>query len=214
MRTKSCPLLAWSGMTRSAAARRRRRALLRATALPTLRLTVKPTRNTGSFAEEQPSTSRACKTTPGAAHFRPALATRRNSERRFRRAIPGDTACSGGQALAALGAAPGQNSAAANGRHAGTESVPALANELAWLKGAFHTPTPAKLSIAVIRSCPHEVNGSGGRQRGGGGGGTTAVAAFSFEGVTQWLLVARRGPYYCSAAPIGDARRAGSAARC
>ncbi len=174
-RTKSCPVLAWTGMIRSAAARRRRRARLRATALPTLRLTVKPTRIAGSFPEIPPSASRACRTKPGAAHFRRDLATRRNSERRFRRATPGDTACSGGEALAALGAPPGQNPAAANGRHTSTESVPALADKLAWLKGAFHAPAPAKFSTAVIRSCPHEVNGSGGRRRDGRGGGKITI---------------------------------------
>jgi hypothetical protein len=44
----------------------------------------------------------------------------------------------GGEPLAALRAATGNDAAAALGRHAGAKAVPALANEPARLIGAFH----------------------------------------------------------------------------
>ena len=68
---------------------------------------------------------------------RRAPATRRNSDRRFRCGIAGDTAGSSGQTLASLGAPISQNPAPAHGRHAAAETVPAFADELARLKGAF-----------------------------------------------------------------------------
>src|SRR5207244_5417474 len=46
------------------------------------------------------------------------------------------------QALAALRAPAGHNGAAAHGCHAGAESMPALAHELARLVGPFHVRSP------------------------------------------------------------------------
>jgi len=91
--TKSCPSFAATGMTCSTTARRRRRARLRATALPTLRLTVKPTRTACSArrAGLPAPWRRTWRIKPGATHLRRVPATWRNSERRFRRAISGTT---------------------------------------------------------------------------------------------------------------------------
>jgi len=72
-------------MTRSAAARRRRRIRLRITALPNFFVTVKPTRTVCSpvFVVSPGSGGwrLAWSTRPGAAHFRQCRATRRKSER-------------------------------------------------------------------------------------------------------------------------------------
>ena len=48
----------------------------------------------------------------------------------------------GREALAALGAAAGQNVAATDSRHAGAEAVAALADEFRRLVGALHVRTP------------------------------------------------------------------------
>lgn len=56
--------------------------------------------------------------------------------------LSGKAKRSGRQALAALGAAGGDNSAAANSGHAGPKAVTALAHKLAGLIGAFHDKTP------------------------------------------------------------------------
>src|ERR1700721_848896 len=97
---------------------------------------------------------RACRTRPGIGALRPLAATRRNSERRVRRPGTGGMGgasswpgagggCAGaprlgGQALAALRAAIGEDLAAADGRHAGAEAVPALTDQLRRLVGALH----------------------------------------------------------------------------
>ena len=178
MTTKSHPSSACNGMTWPTATRRRRRTRFRATAFPTLRLAVNPTRMVEASA---PASSpvwrrRTCRTNPGAAHFRRAAATLRNWDRRFRRATGGGTTGSGGQALASLGAPIGQDSAAAHGRHAGAETVPPLADELAWLKGPFHNSTPTTNRPRCIRSRRGEVNGGDGELR----------AAVSHTCLTRW----------------------------
>jgi len=56
-----------------------------------------------------------------------------------------------GKALASLGAPLGENPAAANGRHAATESMPPLADESAWLKGSFHELTPREIQAPLYK---------------------------------------------------------------
>lgn len=138
-------------MTSPAAARSRRRARFRATALPTFLLTVKPSRRLCCTCSSPSSASEAhgriCKTRPGVVNRRLAPATRRNSARRFRRPTAAGMR-SGRQALATLGAAVGHDAAAADGRHAGPEAVAPFAHEFARLIGPFHrydsvVPTPA-----------------------------------------------------------------------
>ena len=68
----------------------------------------------------------------GAQELRPAL------QAAGRALAPAQSPGSGGQALAALGAAVGQHLAAADGRHAGAEPVPPLADQLRRLIGALH----------------------------------------------------------------------------
>ena len=117
-----------------AASFRRRRVRLRITALPIFFVTVKPSR-----AGPWSSRGSACNTTPGIGALRPLAAARRNSARRVRR--PGGAKLdpgSGRQALAALGPSVGQDPAPADGGHAGTESVPPLADQLRRLIGALH----------------------------------------------------------------------------
>ena len=81
----------------------------------------------------------ACSTRPGIGALRPLAAARRNSARRVRRPGRGPRKPrSGRQALAALGAAVGQHLAASDGRHAGAEPVPPLADQLRRLIGALH----------------------------------------------------------------------------
>jgi hypothetical protein len=125
-------------MTSRAAARKRRLARLRATALPTFLLQVNPTRIV--CAEESGScgpAGAACNIKPGAAHLRREAATRRNSARRFSRptAFPMG---SGGQALAALTATIGDHAAAADGGHTGAEAMTTGTNQLAGLIGTLH----------------------------------------------------------------------------
>ena len=139
-----------------AASFRRRRVRLRITALPIFFVTVKPSR-----AGPWSSRGSACSTTPGIGALRPLAAARRNSARRVRR--PGGAKLgpsSGRQALAALGAAVGQHLAAADGGHAGTESVPPLADQLRRLIGALHGRfsdgawTPARLRARAPNTSP------------------------------------------------------------
>lgn len=120
-----------------AAARSRRLARLRTTALPSFFVAVKPTRRGPSVS------GRACSSTLGRAARLPLPATRRNSRRCFRRGRAMGYAepravRSGGQALAALGAAVGDDPAAAHRLHAGAEAVPALPDELGGLIGTLH----------------------------------------------------------------------------
>src|SRR5262249_30446266 len=129
-----------------AISRRRRRTRLRTTALPTLRLTVKPTRMAGCSTPSgarSAGTGAAWSTNPGMAQRRPAWARRKT--RPFRRR-PGRAAAKRGrlgrQALAARAAAIGDDLAATHRRHAGPEAVPPLADQLARLISAFHDATP------------------------------------------------------------------------
>src|SRR5579863_8526921 len=72
--------------------------------------------------------------------WRPCAGTRRGAS-----AVRGSaTSRSGGQALAALGAAGRQDAAPTDGRHPRAESVAAGANELAWLIGALHGTSPPR----------------------------------------------------------------------
>src|SRR5260370_29464512 len=125
-----------------ATSRSRRRTRLRATALPTLRLTVKPTRIAGRLSSGGAGASWSTK--PGMAQRRPAW-TRRKSRRFGRR--PGRAGVKlgqlGRQALAARAAAIGDDLAATDCRHAGPEAVPPLADQLARLIRAFHDATPS-----------------------------------------------------------------------
>jgi|TARA_Y100000294_G_scaffold146474_1_gene142045 hypothetical protein len=64
-----------------------------------------------------------------------------------------------GETLAPLGAPVRENPAAADGRHALAESMPALADEIAGLEGAFHgSPLsnyePAVYGFAQVKSTP------------------------------------------------------------
>ena len=118
---------------------RRRRARLRSTAMPTLRLAVKPTRAAVASAAACRS---ACRMRPGVTDFRRLSATRRNSARRFSRAMPAMAPrrpfMSGGEPLAPLAAAPRQNAAPPDRGHAGAEAVASLADDFARLIGALH----------------------------------------------------------------------------
>src|SRR5580704_9602153 len=127
-----------------ATSRRRRRTRLRSTALPTLRLTVKPTRTARRSIPAGPKsagTGAAWSTNPGMAQRRPAW-TRRKSRRLGRR--PGRAGAKekaeklGRQALAARSATAGDDLAATHRCHAGPEAVPPLADQLAGLIRAFH----------------------------------------------------------------------------
>src|SRR3954471_16223000 len=129
----------WRAISRS-----RRRTRLRATALPTLRLTVKPTRTIGWGRSA--GAGAAWRTKPGMAQRRPGW-TRRKYRRFGRR--PGRAGATdftsglGRQALAARAAAVGDDLAAADGCHPRPEAMPTLANQLARLVGAFHDATPS-----------------------------------------------------------------------
>src|SRR5258707_4814173 len=132
-------------MTSRATSRKRRRTRLRATALPTLRLTVNPTRIAGR--PRSAGMGAACSTKPGMAQRRPAW-TRRKSRRfgrRPRRAAVNLTRPSklSREPLAARPATAGDDLAATHRCHPGAEAVPALAHQLARLIGAFHYATPS-----------------------------------------------------------------------
>jgi hypothetical protein len=58
----------------------------------------------------------------------------------FCHASAGNSRSSGGQPLAPLGTAAGDDAPPANGRHARTKAMPPLADEVAWLIGALHGP--------------------------------------------------------------------------
>jgi hypothetical protein len=146
------------GNTAAAAARSRRFARLRATALPTLRLAVNPTRSAPS---QSPGCGAACRIRPGRTARTWPAATRRKSPRVFslgRRvvisvpaAVPGrrenprfavppgrSMRRLGRQALAAFRAARGQHPTPAGSGHSRTEAMPTLANKLAGLVSALH----------------------------------------------------------------------------
>ena len=145
--TRSIPCTGVALNSRRAASRRRRRVRLRVTALPTFLVTVNP-RRAGLVS----SRASACNTRPWTAALRPDLATRRNSARRVSRVETGATtapAGSGGQLVAALSAAVGQDLAPAHGGHAGAEAVTALADQLGWLVSTLHgTPRKTQRSKA------------------------------------------------------------------
>src|SRR5579883_853724 len=128
-----------------AAALRRRRARLRATALPIFLVAVKPTLTDG---EASGGKARACTTSPGMAHRRLPAATARNSLRFLRRPTVRECpvaaaieATSGGKALAALRATACEHLAAIFGRHAGPEAMTAFPHQLARLVSALHSDT-------------------------------------------------------------------------
>src|SRR6266851_881118 len=128
-----------------ATSRSRRRTRLRATALPTLRLTVNPTRTAGRLSSA--GAGAAWSTKPGMAQRRPPW-TRRKSRRfgrRPRRAVANlaRPPKSSRKPLAARPATAGDDLAAADRCHPGPEAVPALAHQLARLIGAFHYATPS-----------------------------------------------------------------------
>ena len=59
-----------------------------------------------------------------------------------------------GETLAPLGAPVRENPAAADGRHALAESMPAFADEIAGLEGAFHGLPPSNYEPAVYGFAP------------------------------------------------------------
>jgi len=82
-----------------------------------------------------------------------------DAERHGQAGQPRPATPSRGKTLPPLGATVGKNPAAANGCHAAAESMPALADELAWLKGTLHglSPTnnePAVYGFACVKSTP------------------------------------------------------------
>lgn len=168
MTTMSRPGLTFPGTIASTQARRRRRARLRVTALPTFRLVVNPTR-TNPSPDSPCRRSRTCTTIPGIAHFRLAAAAAKKSARRLmRRGLfsggfgvirRGDNRHAlSGKALAALAATVREYTAATNRRHAVTEAVTALADKLARLIRAFHGSSPLKTG-GGIRVGVAQVNG-------------------------------------------------------
>jgi hypothetical protein len=152
IRTRSTPDTGCSRSKSLAASFSRRRVRLRITALPTFFVTVNPIR-----AAWPSSRGNACRTRPCTAALRPLEAARKNSARRFSRCGNGRNcnlvgsagaigitrnAGSGRKLCATLGAAIGENLAAANGRHAGAETVPVLADEFGRLIRTLHDGTP------------------------------------------------------------------------
>jgi len=101
-----------------------------------LPLAVKPTR--GAAVSWR---SLAWTTMPGMAEYS-AFAAATKSCRRLRRSIAAGVRPLGRQALAALGAAAGDDIAATHGCHARTEAVPALADEFRGLISALHVQSP------------------------------------------------------------------------
>jgi hypothetical protein len=176
--TRSTPVTGCCANSSRAASFSRRRVRLRTTAFPTFLVTVKPNR-----AGKVSARGRAWRTTPPTAAFLPADATRRNSARRFRRLNVGVSGvatsgfptaefrsiwgsveagmvgtpalgASGGQLLAALGTAVGQDLATANGLHTGAKSMPALADQLGRLIGALHDYSPKTIGTATRLPVP------------------------------------------------------------
>jgi hypothetical protein len=148
----------------SAAARNRRLARLRLTALPTFLLAVKPKRTATlpPAGRCRSSCLRTCKINPGATCLRLVPATAKNSGRRSkrptrarlmratRRSSAGRSSneamarsrrreiVSGAENLAALSATARDNLAAGGGGHTGAEAVAAGADDLAGLESALH----------------------------------------------------------------------------
>jgi hypothetical protein len=143
----ACPDRRSASSSRNAA-RNRRRARLRCTALPTLRLAVSPSRK-----RSPGPVLNTCITTPGRATLRPRAAARKKSARFGRESGSARGICrpaindvgadhqhqvSGGKALAALGTTIRQNLAAADSLHPRAKTMTALANEFGWLISALH----------------------------------------------------------------------------
>src|SRR5690348_11434223 len=112
--------------------------------MPTLRLAVKPIRTLSASpaGSTHSGRRRICRMRPGVTDFRRLPATRRNSARRFSRAIsataPRRPPPSGGEPLAAPTPTTGQHFAAPDRLHAGAEAMAALADEFARLISALH----------------------------------------------------------------------------
>ena len=162
MITRSYPTAAWVGKISAANARKRRFARLRCTALPTLRLTVNPTRKKPSARAGFPSAGwlLTCRIKPGAAHFLRVDATRRKSGRRFKRKswCDIDPALSG-QALAAFGATGCDDATTAYGCHTATKAMAAFANDVARLVCTFHGVSPLpQIKARCIRGTTRQVN--------------------------------------------------------
>ncbi len=167
-----------------ATARSLRRARLRLVALPTFRLTVKPTRTSSSSigfravafpVPGAPVTAaagggrrRAWSIRPGVTHFAPAAATLRKSGRVLRRPMIGIIAGLRGQALATLGTAPGEDSAPAHRCLAGPESVATLTDQHTGLKSALHCMNSIvrmdRICRGCIRAATRSVNDAAGRR--------------------------------------------------
>src|SRR5579872_2285384 len=138
--------------------RRRRRIRLRSVAVPFFLVTVNPTL-TGPLSSRR----RRC-TTKAAVAVRAPLATARKSARCLSRSMNKVSLrrgpALGTQALAATGAARGENLAASGGREAGTEAMAALAHQFARLIGPLHGSfsadnLSARATICLINEiCP------------------------------------------------------------
>src|SRR6516164_5955930 len=109
-----------------------RRMRLRSVAVPFFLVTVKPIR-IGPLSSRR----RLCRTNAGL-FTRAPLATARKSARCLSRSMMKSQKGSGAQALAAAGAAGGENLAAAGGGEAGTEAVTALAHQFRGLISPLH----------------------------------------------------------------------------
>lgn len=140
----------------------RRLMRLRTTALPTLLVTVKPTR--GAPPSFRSSTS-IRNSRPR--RFSPRLAARNSARLRSlggagRAGLPSPgklvRSRSGGEALAATAAACCDDIAAALGGHARAETMPALADEFGWLIGTLHLFNTAGCGPSCV--C-HFVTGAG-----------------------------------------------------
>lgn len=139
-------------MTAREAARRRRLARLRATALPIFRDAVKPTRMAGNSAIEPSGccSGRAaiCRTNARLTALRPRAHRRksRRFSRRASRSTPGASwlvrRASSAQALATLGAAGANYPPTTHRGHAGAKAVAPFAHEPARLVRSFHGSNP------------------------------------------------------------------------
>src|SRR5260370_5661826 len=180
-----------------ATSRSRRRTRLRATALPTLRLTVKPTRTAGRLSSA--GAGAAWSTKPGMAQRRPAW-TRRKSRRfgrRPRRAAVNLTRPSklSREPLAARPATAGDDLAATHRCHPGAEAVPALAHQLARLIGAFHYATPSN-TIPPRRAAGAKSVGEGNKRGGAASQRAAGRALFCrTAGRQARLMVFSEGPH-------------------
>src|SRR5215475_10129926 len=141
--------------SRFTTSRSRRRMRLRSVAVPFFLVTVKPTR-TGPWS----SRLRLCRENAALETLAP-LATARKSARCLSRSMMGFLKAgkpgSGAQALAAAGAAGGQNLAAAGGGEARAKTVAALAHQFAGLIGPLHGSISADIAIRRLRQSAVEL---------------------------------------------------------